>query len=48
MTKIFSVDLQTLLKEIRSDVADHVGDAEQSDDITMFALRFNGSREDEV
>ena len=36
------VDLQTLLKNIRGDVAAHVGEAEQSDDITMFALRFNG------
>ena len=36
------VDLQTLLKNIRGDVAAHVGAAEQSDDITMFALRFNG------
>ena len=35
-------DLQNLLKNIRGDVAEHVGDAEQSDDITMFALRFNG------
>ena len=35
-------DLQTLLKAVRADVADHVGDAEQSDDITMFALRFKG------
>ena len=35
-------DLQTLLKNIRGDVAAHVGEAEQSDDITMFALRFNG------
>ena len=35
-------DLQTLLKNIRGDVAEHVGEAAQSDDITMFALRFNG------
>ena len=35
-------DLQTLLKNVRGDVAAHVGDAAQSDDITMFALRFNG------
>ena len=41
-------DLQTLLKNIRVDVAKHVGDAEQSDDITMFALRFKGSRGHEV
>ena len=33
-------DLQTLLKNIRGDLAKHVGEAEQSDDITMFALRF--------
>ena len=33
-------DLQTLLKNVRGDVSKHVGDAEQSDDITMFALRF--------
>ena len=36
-------DLQTLLKNIRSDVAEHVGEAAQSDDITMFALRFKGN-----
>jgi len=36
------VDLQTLLKNIRGDVSKHVGEAAQSDDITMFALRFNG------
>ena len=36
------VDLQTLLKNIRADVADHVGEAAQSDDITMFALKWNG------
>ena len=35
-------DLQTLLKNVRGDVSKHVGAAEQSDDITMFALRFNG------
>ena len=35
-------DLQTLLKNIRGDVAKHVGEAAQSDDITLFALRFNG------
>lgn len=35
-------DLQTLLKNVRADVAEHVNGAEQSDDMTMFALRFNG------
>ncbi|MBR0288858.1 MAG: SpoIIE family protein phosphatase [Selenomonadaceae bacterium] len=35
-------DLKTLLKNIRGDLSEHVGEAEQSDDITMFALRFNG------
>jgi len=35
-------DLQTLLKNIRGDVSKHVGEAAQSDDITMFALRFKG------
>ena len=35
-----TADLKTLLKNIRADVAAHVGEAEQSDDITMFALRF--------
>ncbi len=34
--------LEILLKNVRADVAEHVGEAEQSDDITMFALRFNG------
>ena len=33
-------DLQTLLKNVRGDLSKHVGEAEQSDDITMFALRF--------
>ncbi|MBR3745561.1 MAG: serine/threonine-protein phosphatase, partial [Selenomonadaceae bacterium] len=42
------VDLQTLLKNIRGDVSAHVGEAEQSDDITLFALRFNGSRKNEA
>ena len=37
-----TADLQTLLKNMRGDLAKHVGEAEQSDDITMFALRFNG------
>ncbi len=35
-------DLHELLKNVRGDVADHVGEAAQSDDITMFALRFKG------
>ena len=35
-------DLKEILKNIRADVAAHVGEAEQSDDITMMALRFNG------
>ena len=35
-----AVDLQTLLKKVRADLSRHVGEAEQSDDITMFALRF--------
>ncbi len=35
-------DLKTLLKNVRGDLAEHVGEAEQSDDITMFALRFKG------
>ena len=38
------VDLHELIKNVRADVAAHVGDAEQSDDITMFALRFNGKK----
>ncbi len=36
-------DLKTLLKNVRGDLAEHVGEAEQSDDITMFALRFKGN-----
>ena len=35
-------DLKTLIKNARADLSKHVGEAEQSDDITMFALRFNG------
>ena len=34
-------DLKDLLAEVRGDVAKHVGNAEQSDDITMMALRRN-------
>ncbi len=34
-------DLKTLLAAVRADVASHVGKAEQSDDITMLALRRN-------
>ena len=34
------IDLETLLKNIRGDLSEHVGAAAQSDDITMFALRF--------
>lgn len=34
-------DLKQILKNVRADVAEHVGRAEQSDDITMFALRLN-------
>ena len=37
-------DLKNILKKIRADVAKHVGAAEQSDDITMIALRFNGKK----
>ena len=34
-------DLKDLLAAVKSDVAKHVGEAEQSDDITMLALRRN-------
>jgi sigma-B regulation protein RsbU (phosphoserine phosphatase) len=37
-----AADLETLLANVRADLSKHVGDAEQSDDITMFALRFKG------
>ena len=37
-----AADLETLLANVRADLSEHVGDAEQSDDITMFALRFKG------
>ncbi|MBQ3444392.1 MAG: SpoIIE family protein phosphatase [Selenomonadaceae bacterium] len=37
-----TTDLKGLLKNIRGNLSMHVGMAEQSDDITMFALRFNG------
>jgi len=33
-------DLKTLIKNAHDDLSKHVGEAEQSDDITMFALRF--------
>ena len=35
--------LDSLLRNVRGDLAKHVGEAEQSDDITMFALRFKQS-----
>ena len=35
-----AADLKILLANVRADLSAHVGDAEQSDDITMFALRF--------
>ena len=38
-----TIDLKTLLRNVRGDLAKHVGAAEQSDDITMFALRFKQS-----
>ena len=40
-----AADLKTLLKNVREDLSKHVGEAEQSDDITMFALRFKGRKE---
>lgn len=36
-----TVELTELLKAVKGDVADHVKDAEQSDDMTMMALRRN-------
>ena len=36
-----TANLETLLENVRGDLSKHVGEAEQSDDITMFALRFN-------
>ena len=35
------VELAELLKAVKGDVKNHVGDAEQSDDMTIMALRFN-------
>ena len=37
-----TANLETLLENVRDDLSKHVGEAEQSDDITMFALRFKG------
>ena len=37
-----NTDLKEILKKVRADISEHVGEAEQSDDITMMALRFNG------
>ncbi len=36
-----NIPLEELLKEVKKDVKKHAGEAEQSDDITMLALRFN-------
>ena len=36
-----TVDLTELLAAVKGDVKDHVKDAEQSDDMTMIALRRN-------
>ena len=35
-----NADLPTILKNVRDDLSDHVGEADQSDDITMLAVRF--------
>jgi len=34
--------LEELLANVRKSIKDYAGDAEQSDDITMLALRYNG------
>ena len=34
-----NADLPTILKNVRDDLSDHVGEADQSDDITMLAVR---------
>ena len=39
-----NLDKEELLKNIRDDVSKHVGEAPQSDDITLFALRFKGAK----
>lgn len=36
------ISVKNLLKDIRSDIALHVGAAEQSDDITMMGIRYWG------
>ncbi|MBR1396629.1 MAG: SpoIIE family protein phosphatase, partial [Selenomonadaceae bacterium] len=36
-----SADLPTILQNVRDDLSKHVGEAEQSDDITMLAVRVN-------
>ncbi|MBR1729138.1 MAG: SpoIIE family protein phosphatase [Selenomonadaceae bacterium] len=36
-----NADLPTILKNVRDDLSDHVGEADQSDDITMLAVRVN-------
>ena len=37
-----NLTLEELLAEVRNSIKNHAGDAEQSDDITMLAIRFNG------
>ena len=36
-----NADLPTILKFVKDDLSDHVGEADQSDDITMLAIRLN-------
>ena len=37
-----NLPLDKLLEQVRQSIKNHAGDAQQSDDITMLALRFNG------
>ena len=34
---------ETILAEVRADVAEHVGEAESSDDVTMLGIRYLGA-----
>ena len=42
-----NISLETLLEIVRKDIKNHTGDAEQSDDITMVALRFRSGENGE-
>ena len=43
LQKYHGEDTEELLKDVRKDIDEFVGDAPQFDDITMLAIRYNGT-----